>query len=637
MRWVWALPLFSLVLAQAGPRYEEWTKYLLSAPDYRLEQLLKGKWPYLEVLRKDRYQDYQKGKCDPTKEDCSGRLPWAEAQAHEFYLPLSSLEATREVARDLRRAWQRFEERYYWRVITELNNPAFWFAYCLAGVKGPELSPPLPDFALQIPSEGVDTAFLDAATRSGPLDLGKWASTGLHKLDRYLPVPQVDPREFCDGLGMQILPLMYIPGFKVLIQGYEVFRTDGYPSRPLWFNSDEAGARVERAMQKALTDYYADYQKEVAQILLTPRPSTPQDLLSSLPRDFRSLGAPKAYFPVPWQGHLLGGGSVVAPVYTELFPADPTALWNQVQALWNAYKGLIDRAGSDLEKVYLYVHFYRSAKDLFDSRAFFGLPGMDGVKASLANLVDSPLRTLAQGIPILSRCAGSLDALAECSAVALMKVDEFWKLKRDLEARLAQNPQDKEAQAKLKDTDAQLQKDLGPKAQELPLKADRESPGLWKFEEAKRWLAASSLPVYESFGYATFFQAANFLEATTVPDIRGVDLSRLDLGNWVGWAWSQLSRLIVYWHVPLTVDIRLEYCPPCVLAYPSPPLEGPIQPLGVPPYVLPFALERTHWRWVSVPEGYEVPGVRGAPYTFLSDLSAYALDLRALYRPLIGR
>jgi hypothetical protein len=178
---------------------------------------------------------------------------------------------------------------------------------------------------------------------------------------------------------------------------------------------------------------------------------------------------------------------------------------------------------------------------------------------------------------------------------------------------------------------------LGSKAQELPIKADRESPGLWKFEEAKRWLSPSSLPVYESFGYATFFQAANFLEVTTVPDIRNIDLSSVNLGNWISWAWNQLSRLVVYWHVPITIDARVEYCPPCVLAYPSLPLEGPVQPLGVPPYVLPFALERTHWRWVSVPEGYEVPGVRGAPYTFLSDLSAYALDLRALYRPLIGR
>jgi len=636
MRWAIALAFFSVpVLAQTGPRYEDWTKYLFLAPEYRLEQVLKAKWPYLEVLRKDRFRDYQKGRCDPGKgRDCSGRLPWTEARTHEFYLPFSSLEATREVARDLRWAWQRFEERYYWRVITELNNPAFWFAYCLAGVKGPELSPSLPDFRLQVPSQGVDTAFLDAATRNGTLDLGKWASTGLHKLDRYLPVPQVDAQEFCDGLGMQLLPLMYLPGFKVLIQGYEVFRTPGYPSRPLWFNDSEASARVERAMQKALTAYYPDYQKEVARILLTPRPSTPQSVLNLLGGDFRSLGAPKTYLPVPWQGHLLGGGSVVAPVYTELIPTDPTAFSNHVQSLWNAYKGLINRAGSDLERVYLYVHFYRAARSLFDSRA---LPGADQVKRSLVSLVETPLRALTHSLPVLSRCGGSLDALVDCSVSALMRIDELWKLKKSLENALAQNPQDIEAQTRLVQVNQQLQNDLGSRTQELPIKVDRESPGLWKFEEAKRWLSPSSLPVYESFGYASFFQAMNFLEVTTVPDIRNVDLSSVNLGNWVDWAWSQLSRLVVYWHVPITVDVRVEYCPPCVTVYPSLPLEGPVQPLGVPPYVLPFALERTHWRWVSVPEGYEVPGVRGAPYTFLSDLSVYALDLRALYRPLIGR
>ncbi len=116
-------PLLSLALGEntvPGPRYEEWTKYLLSQPDYRLEQVLKGKWPYLEVLRKDRFQEYQKGPCDPKNDPnaCKDRMPWNEAQAHEFRLPMSSLEATREVAKDLRKAWQRFEERYYWRVIS---------------------------------------------------------------------------------------------------------------------------------------------------------------------------------------------------------------------------------------------------------------------------------------------------------------------------------------------------------------------------------------------------------------------------------------------------------------------------------------------------------------------------------------
>jgi hypothetical protein len=40
-----------------------------------------------------------------------------------------------------------------------------------------------------------------------------------------------------------------------------------------------------------------------------------------------------------------------------------------------------------------------------------------------------------------------------------------------------------------------------------------------------------------------------------------------------------------------------------------------------------------------VPEGYEVPGVRGTPYKPLGDLSALTslVDLSAFYRTLLGR
>ncbi|RTH01278.1 hypothetical protein, partial [Thermus scotoductus] len=526
------LPLLGLALASSGPQYPDWTKYLLSAPDYRLEQVLKGRWPYVEVLRKDRLRAYQQNPQDPT------------AQAHEFRLPMSSLEATREVARDLRRAWQRFEERYYWRVITELNNPAFWFAYCAVGLKGPDLDPPLPPFRLNIPSEAVDTAFLGKLT---PFDPGGMASAGLHGLDRYLPVPQIPRDDFCDDLGMSFLPIMYIPGFKVLIQGTEIFRTPGYPSKPLWFNEGEANARVERAMKRAMERYYPEYLREVAEILLKPRPSDPASFLGSLGlTDYRSLGAPRVYLPVPWQGHLLNGGAVVAPVYTELVPRDPQVLWNQVQTLWDTYRRLIDRTGSELEKVYLYVHFYRSVRTLFDSKAFYGIPGIaDTLKHGVIRLVEAPLRTLTQGIPVLKGCTGSMDDLAGCAARALMTVDGAVRMGNDLTGLTGGSPQNE------------------------PIKGTKESPGLWKFEEAKRWFPPASLPVHEAFGYTTFFQAMNLLEVTNIPDMRNVDLSQVNLSNWASFAWGQLSRLIVYWHVPITIDVRVEYCPPCVLAYPS--------------------------------------------------------------------
>jgi len=615
MRRLIVLPFLALALASSpGPQYPDWTQYLLSAPDYRLDQVLKVRWPYVEVLRKDRLREYQRGPCDPAKDPggCRDRMPWPQAQAHEFRLPLSSLEATREVARDLRKAWQRFEERYYWRVITELNNPAFWFAYCAVGLKGPDLMPSAELVDILVPSEALDPALKDKL----PADTnwGKWASAGKHRLENYYPVPQIPREDFCDDLGMNLLPIMYIPGFKILIQGQEIFRTPGYPSRPLWFNEAEANARVERAMQHVWERYYPQYLEETSRILLTPRPSDPASFLSSLGlTDYRNLGAPKVYLPVPWQGHLLGGGAVVAPVYTELVPRDPRRLENELRQInfWMHY--VVNKAGSELEKLYAYVHFYRALERLFNSKAVFGIPGMDAVKAALRSFLDRAVRITLGAIPATRACTGDLDAVMSCATRALMGVDALIKAGKDV---------------------AYL---TGGKPMGEPIKGERESPGLWKFEEAKRWLPPSSLPVYEAFGYTTFFQAMNLLEVTNIPDMRNLDLSKVDLGNWAGFAWSQLSRLIVYWHVPITVDIRVEYCPPCVLAYPSLPLEGPAQPLGVPPYTLPFAAERTHWRWVSVPEGYEIPGVRGTPYRVLGDLGGIGPDLSLLYRPLIGR
>ncbi len=158
------------------------------------------------------------------------------------------------MARDLRKAWQRFEERYYWRVITELNNPAFWFAYCAVGLKGPDLMPSAEIADILVPSEALDPALKGKL----PADTswGKWASAGKHRLENYYPVPQIPREDFCDDLGMNLLPIMYIPGFKVLVQGQEIFRTPGYPSKPLWFNEAEANARVERAMRHVWERYY---------------------------------------------------------------------------------------------------------------------------------------------------------------------------------------------------------------------------------------------------------------------------------------------------------------------------------------------------------------------------------------------
>ncbi len=147
-----------------------------------------------------------------------------------------------------------------------------------------------------------------------------------------------------------------------------------------------------------------------------------------------------------------------------------------------------------------------------------------------------------------------------------------------------------------------------------PIKGEQESPGLWKFEEAKRWLPPSSLPVYEAFGYTTFFQAMNLLEVTNIPDMRNLDLSKVNLGNWASFAWSQLSRLIVYWHVPITVDIRVEYCP--LASWPTPPCpwRAPPNPWGCLPTPCPLPPREPIGAGYPCPRGTRSPG-SGAPRT----------------------
>ncbi len=43
-----------------------------------------------------------------------------------------------------------------------------------------------------------------------------------------------------------------------------------------------------------------------------------------------------------------------------------------------------------MEKAYLYVQLYRAARTLFQSKAFYGLPGMDAVKENMVKLVEAP-------------------------------------------------------------------------------------------------------------------------------------------------------------------------------------------------------------------------------------------------------
>ena len=125
------------------------------------------------------------------------------------------------------------------------------------------------------------------------------------------------------------------------------------------------------------------------------------------------------------------------------------------------------------------------------------------------------------------------------------------------------------------------------------------APGVFPWEEVKRWFPVGSLPVQEQFGYTSWFTVYNQLESTVLPTPKDA------MG-----AFGLLQRTIVYWWIPVRISITLVPYFPFIQVAGS--LDIP-KPKAVPPYVLPFAGERTHWAWENVPEGYPIPKVRGTP------------------------
>ncbi|MCL6531622.1 MAG: hypothetical protein K6T70_16135, partial [Meiothermus ruber] len=139
----------------------------------------------------------------------------------------------------------------------------------------------------------------------------------------------------------------------------------------------------------------------------------------------------------------------------------------------------------------------------------------------------------------------------------------------------------------------------------------KNAPGAWRLEELKRWFPPSNPYIYERFGYLSFFQVWNRAEVTTVPDFRADR-------NPLGVAASLGMRALFYWWVPVRIKVSLIPSPPFISLTGS--LDFP-RPIPVAPYVLPFAGERTYWGWVSVPEGYEIPRVKGQPGLGVSGVS----------------
>jgi hypothetical protein len=204
--------------------------------------------------------------------------------------------ASQESARALRRAWQRYEDRYYWRAMTELNNPAYYIAFCyISWGSGP--NPARPDVRVSVPREHLPKQF-DAQVDYPQPD-------PQFNLDDYVPLPKVPSSDYCDDLNLEFLPFMYVPGFCISLFGKKIICTEDLGlsdpnasssgTDPIWFNHDEAVRRVLRAIRRAHSTYLAQYQQDALEALL---PGKDHKLL----------------FMTPWASQVPGDGAFVTPV-----------------------------------------------------------------------------------------------------------------------------------------------------------------------------------------------------------------------------------------------------------------------------------------------------------------------------------
>lgn len=274
------------------------TTAIVSLIDARIDKLPEGRPPFVEVIALEPSKTYQKNRAKCRDDEVNQRpTDTSLCPQFEWSVPYSLLSESQEAARGLRRAWQRFEDRYFFRAITELNNPAFYFMNCWIDWGG-GVNPTTPNVEIHVPHEGVP------AEMDGKLEFPT-ENSRLH-MDSYFPLPQVHNSDFCDGLSPAFLPFMYLPGFCFSVIGIQLFCTNNYPA-PLWFNHQEALARVERSILKAHSDYLLDYQK---------------DALAEI------LPGKRSYFlPLPWRTNIPGDGAFIAPVMDPT-NFDPSPIYN---------------------------------------------------------------------------------------------------------------------------------------------------------------------------------------------------------------------------------------------------------------------------------------------------------------------
>jgi hypothetical protein len=646
-------------------------------------------------------------KSDPERYYFLPENPRGEKRAQEddnfcaqstFYLPMSSLKATQHVAQELRQAWMRLEERTFFNLYVRLNTPWSKLLYCEAPIMNTLSSnlysafgfgdgtAPIPPAINHVPEEllpeglGADlyNKILDFASPY-KLDVKDWvknnlgvdidnvypgygipentpnrtaASKGKFRSTYYfpfLPPPWLKQADYCEGID-DWLPIFYIPALKITFNGIEIWKSDGYPDIPLWYDSGEAERRVKQTLEKMYQTYYPEYlaeslsyalpfvsavqgksddqrtqyEKQLEDYKVRARDALNNVSQSASPENLGSVAqtlmdvfeGQGLYFPTPWQLPLLGGGAAVTPVYEYIYP-DPIRSSVDLYAIFDAVSILSkSKDFTDLERLALFLYYLKPTLDYLDLPILPWLPNSPKAGVILKPVAEAGFqvaRELANAavqstLSALDRAAeqafGKENGLLFSAATRVLLgdiLDVFQSTSPKMAVSLALEA--------LRRIDATAEAFGGGRNWWVKDKnmAHVVAPGIFRFEELKRVFPTSNPFLQYAFGYTTLFLVWDEVSGGILPD------PFAEWANPMEYTVAALSRLIGFWHLPFIINVSLT--PPWVAIFPDIPRYLPIAP-----YWVPYVVDRIAWGWVNVPEGYPIPYAKGLAGALLPSL-----------------
>ncbi len=273
-----------------APDYSKVTSiYELS--DFRLEKLTQAALPYAAVANVEAMKTWQGNRAECQTARAEHRAATVDCPAFEWLVPYTLESASQQAAKEMRAAWQRFEERYWQRAMTELNNPVMYLTNCVVDLNV-GLGTRAPTVETHVRDEDVPKQIRDKFKTGVP--------DNQFNLEQYvLPLPQVTNSDYCDDLSIG-LPVLELPGTCVYFSQVQLFciqggyKATGPGATPIYFDMNEAEHRVQNAIVRAHSQYLAEYHADVIKAL------SPSDQ--------------KAIFPLAWNSLIPGQGAVIAPV-----------------------------------------------------------------------------------------------------------------------------------------------------------------------------------------------------------------------------------------------------------------------------------------------------------------------------------